>query len=166
MKNINQTFQYLLTIFTRYVCILSSWAIFLMIVLTTIVVFFRYFLSIGVVGLQEMVIYLHGIAFLLCSAYAYENDEHVRVDIFYRRSSVKNKKLINLIGNLIFLQPMVWTIFILSLDYVLFSWSIYEISPEPGGLPFVYLYKTSILIFSLILILQSLASIFSYFDND
>ena len=166
MKNINQTFQYLLTIFPRFFGILSSWAIFLMILLTTIVVFFRYFLSIGVVGLQEMVIYLHGIAFLFCSAYAYENDEHVRVDIFYRRSSVKNKKLINLIGNLIFLQPMAWTIFILSLDYVLFSWSIYEISPEPGGLPFVYLYKTSILIFSLILILQSLASIFSYFDND
>ena len=77
MKNINQTFQYLLTIFPRFIGILCSWAIFLMIVLTTIVVFFRYFLSIGVVGLQEMVIYLHGIAFLFCSEYAYENDEHV-----------------------------------------------------------------------------------------
>jgi TRAP-type mannitol/chloroaromatic compound transport system permease small subunit len=54
----------------------------------------------------------------------------------------------------------------LSLDYVLFSWSIYEISPEPGGLPFVYLYKSSILIFSFILIMQSLSLIFSYFDND
>tara|TARA_B100001093_G_scaffold12375_1_gene11456 strand:- start:271 stop:771 length:501 start_codon:yes stop_codon:yes gene_type:complete len=166
MKNINQTFQYVLTIFPRFLGILSSWAIFLMIVLTTLVVFFRYFLGIGVVGLQEMVIYFHGIAFLFCSAYAYENDEHVRVDIFYRRSSMKNKKLINLIGNLIFLQPMAWTIFILSLDYVSFSWSIYEISPEPGGLPFVYLYKSSILIFSFILIMQSLSLIFSYFDND
>jgi TRAP-type mannitol/chloroaromatic compound transport system permease small subunit len=166
MKNINQTFQYVLTIFPRFLGILSSWAIFLMIVLTTLVVFFRYFLGIGVVGLQEMVIYFHGIAFLFCSAYAYENDEHVRVDIFYRRSSIKNKKLINLIGNLIFLQPMAWTIFILSLDYVSFSWSIYEISPEPGGLPFVYLYKSSILIFSFILIMQSLSLIFSYFDND
>ncbi|RZP01113.1 MAG: TRAP transporter small permease subunit [Gammaproteobacteria bacterium] len=166
MKNINQTFQYVLTIFPRFLGILSSWAVFLMIVLTTLVVIFRYFLGIGVVGLQEMVIYLHGIAFLFCSAYAYENDEHVRVDIFYRRSSMKNKKLINLIGNLIFLQPMAWTIFILSLDYVSFSWSIYEISPEPGGLPFVYLYKSSILIFSFILIMQSLSLIFSYFDND
>jgi TRAP-type mannitol/chloroaromatic compound transport system permease small subunit len=61
---------------------------------------------------------------------------------------------------------MAWTIFILSLDYVSFSWSIYEISPEPGGLPFVYLYKSSILIFSFILIMQSLSLIFSYFDND
>jgi TRAP-type mannitol/chloroaromatic compound transport system permease small subunit len=166
MKNINQTFQYVLTIFPRFLGILSSWAIFLMIILTTLVVFFRYFLGIGIVGLQEMVIYLHGIALLFSSAYAYENDEHVRVDIFYRRSSMKNKKLINLIGNLIFLQPMAWTIFILSLDYVSFSWSIYEISPEPGGLPFVYLYKSSILIFSFILIVQSLSLIFSYFDND
>ena len=166
MKNINQTFQYLLTIFPHSLGIISSWAIFLMIVLTTLIVFLRYFLGIGVVGLQEMVIYLHGIAFLFCSAYAYENDEHVRVDIFYRRSSEKNKKTINLIGNLIFLQPMAWTIFILSLNYVLFSWSIYEVSPEPGGLPFVYLYKSCILIFSVVLILQSLASIFSYFNDD
>ena len=112
MKNINQTFQYLLKIFPYSLGIISSWAIFLMIVLTTLVVFLRYFLGIGVVGLQEMVIYLHGIAFLFCSAYAYENDEHVRVDIFYRRASEKNKKIINLIGNLIFLQPMAWTIFI------------------------------------------------------
>ena len=67
MKNINQTFQYLLTIFPRFVGILSSWAIFLMIFLTTLIVFLRYFLGIGVVGLQEMVIYLHGIAFLFCS---------------------------------------------------------------------------------------------------
>ena len=75
MKNINQTFQYLLTIFPYSLGIISSWAIFLMIVLTTLVVFLRYFLGIGVVGLQEMVIYLHGIAFLFCfSAYAYEND--------------------------------------------------------------------------------------------
>ena len=166
MKNINQTFQYLLTIFPYSLGIISSWAIFLMIVLTTLVVFLRYFLGIGVVGLQEMVIYLHGIAFLFCSAYAYENDEHVRVDIFYRRASKKNKKIINLIGNLIFLQPMAWTIFILSINYVLFSWSTYEVSPEPGGLPFVYLYKSCILIFSVVLILQSLASILAYFNDD
>ena len=36
MKNINQTFQYLLTIFPHSLGIISSWAIFLMIVLTGI----------------------------------------------------------------------------------------------------------------------------------
>jgi TRAP-type mannitol/chloroaromatic compound transport system permease small subunit len=61
---------------------------------------------------------------------------------------------------------MAWLILILSFDYVSFSWSIAEISPEPGGLPFVYLYKATLLIFSIILILQSFASMFSLLSDD
>ena len=166
MNNINQTIHSLLTIFPHYLGKISSWAVLLMIVFTTVIVFFRYVLGIGVVGLQELVIYFHGITFLFCSAYTLENDEHVRVDIFYRRASKESKKTINLLGHLIFLQPMAWIILILSFDYVSFSWSIAEISPEPGGLPFVYLYKATLLIFSIILILQSFASIFSLLSDD
>jgi TRAP-type mannitol/chloroaromatic compound transport system permease small subunit len=88
------------------------------------------------------------------------------VDIFYRRASIKNKRIINLVGHLFFLQPMAWVILILSYDYVSFSWSITEVSPEPGGLPFVYLYKTTLLIFGIILIMQSFASLLSLFNND
>lgn len=166
MKNINQTIHSLLTLFPRLIGKASAWAVLLMIIFTTIVVFSRYVFGIGVVGLQELVIYLHGITFLFCSAYALEKGEHVRVDIFYRRASIKNKKIINLVGHLLFLQPMAWLILVLSYDYVSFSWSITEVSPEPGGLPFVYLYKTTLLIFGIILIMQSFASILSFFNND
>ena len=51
-------------------------------------------------------------------------------------------------------------------DYVSFSWEIKEVSAEPGGLPFVYLYKSTILIFSILLLMQSFANILSYFSDD
>jgi TRAP-type mannitol/chloroaromatic compound transport system permease small subunit len=93
-------------------------------------------------------------------------DQHVRVDILYRRFSKRRKKLINLIGNVIFLQPMLWVILFVSFEYVSFSWEIKEISAEPGGLPFVYLYKTVIVISTILLLLQSFANILSFFIND
>ena len=93
-------------------------------------------------------------------------DQHVRVDILYRRFSERRKKLINLIGNVIFLQPMLWVILFVSFEYVSFSCEIKEISAEPGGLPFVYLYKTVIVISTILLLLQSFANILSFFIND
>ena len=93
-------------------------------------------------------------------------DQHVRVDIFYRKFSKRRKKIINLFGNIFFLQPMLWVIFILSIDYVSFSWLIKETSAEPGGLPFVYLYKSIILVSAVLLIMQSFANILSYFNDD
>ena len=103
---------------------------------------------------------------LICAAYAMREDQHVRVDILYRRFSERRKKLINLIGNVIFLQPMLWVILFVSFEYVSFSWEIKEISAEPGGLPFVYLYKTVIVISTILLLLQSFANILSFFIND
>ena len=61
---------------------------------------------------------------------------------------------------------MLWVILILSIDYVSFSWLIKETSAEPGGLPFVYLYKSIILVSAVLLIMQSFANILSYFNDD
>jgi TRAP-type mannitol/chloroaromatic compound transport system permease small subunit len=97
--------------------------------------------------------------FLFYAALALKDDAHVRVDIFYRELSDKRKRMINIFGNLFFLQPFAWVILIFSFEYVYFSWSINEISPEPGGLPFVYLFKTSLIIFPILLILQSFSEL-------
>ena len=91
-------------------------------------------------------------------ALALKDDAHVRVDIFYRELSNKRKRMIN-IFELFFLQPFAWVILIFSFEYVYFAWSINEISPEPGGLPFVYLFKTSLIIFPILLILQSFSEL-------
>ena len=122
-------------------------------------VILRYVFEIGVVAMQELLVYSHGMLFLFCAALALKDDAHVRVDIFYRELSAERKRMINILGNLFFLQPFAWVILIFSFEYVYFSWSINEISPEPGGLPFVYLFKTSLIIFPILLIFQSFSEL-------
>ena len=103
--------------------------------------------------MQELVMYFHAMVFLGCAGLVFNKDEHVRVDIFYRGSSVKYKNLINLICGAIFLLPVVVFIAFYSFDLIVMAWSIKEISTEAGGLPFVYFQKSLILLFPLTLLM-------------
>ena len=68
-----------------------SWATVTMVILVVLVVITRYFLQIGSIALQESVTYLHCTVFMLGLAYTLKHDGHVRVDIFYRGYSAKDK---------------------------------------------------------------------------
>ncbi|REL30618.1 TRAP transporter small permease subunit [Thalassotalea euphylliae] len=135
------------------------WLTLLMVVLTFAIVVLRYGFNIGWIAMQESVLYLHGLVFMLGAAYTLKADGHVRVDIFYQGYTAKQKALVNLMGTLILLLPVVIFVFIVSFDYVLTSWRIAEKSSEAGGLPFVYLSKTYLWLFAIALGLQGLAEI-------
>jgi TRAP-type mannitol/chloroaromatic compound transport system permease small subunit len=53
--------------------------------------------------------------------------------------------------------PFAAVLFALTLPYVERSWHIFEGSPQPSGLPFVYLLKTIILLFAALIGLQGVA---------
>ena len=129
-----------------------SYLIPIMVLLMVIVIVSRYFFGIGRTDLQELVMYFHALVFLGCAGYVFNKDEHVRVDIFYRESSTKYKNLINSILGVIFLLPVVTVIFIYSLEVIYASWGMMEVSTESGGLDYVYVQKTFILLFPLTLI--------------
>lgn len=129
-----------------------SYLIPIMVLLMIIVIVSRYFFGIGRTDLQELVMYFHALVFLGCAGYVFNKDEHVRVDIFYRESSTKYKNLINSIFGFIFLLPVVAVIFIYSLEVIYASWGMKEVSTESGGLDYVYVQKTFILLFPLTLI--------------
>jgi len=63
------------------------------------------------------------------------------------------------VGALVFLVPATVFIIWVSWDYVSVSWRIREGSPETSGLPFVFLLKASIILFSLLLIVQGVSEI-------
>lgn len=128
-------------------------AIFLLalVALNFIVVMSRYLLGIGQPAMQELILYLHAVIFLGCSAWAYQEDEHVRVDIFYRESLPFFKKRVNFIGSILFLLPTIIVTGFYSIDFVIESWKIMEASTEPGGLPFVYIQKTILFLFPFLL---------------
>jgi TRAP-type mannitol/chloroaromatic compound transport system permease small subunit len=136
-----------------------SWFVAIMVLVTCLVVIMRYGLDMGSVFLQDVVLYLHGGLFLLGAAFALKRGAHVRVDIFYRNFSESRKALVDLLGNLIFLQPVCWIILLYSWGYVEFSWRIMEVSPEPDGLPFVYIQKSLLIAVAILLALQSFSEI-------
>jgi TRAP-type mannitol/chloroaromatic compound transport system permease small subunit len=124
-----------------------------------LVVLGRYVYGVGSLMMQESIIYMHGFLFMIAAAYTLREDGHVRVDILYREAHPKIKAWINLIGTLIFLLPMCYVIWTASLPYVQISWRILEGSRETSGIQGVYLLKTSILIFAVLMALQGVSII-------
>ena len=124
-----------------------------MTILMIVIIVARYFFGIGLTGLQELVMYIHALVFLGCAGYVHYKDEHVRVDIFYRESSIKYKKKVNFILSLLFLIPLCFVIGYFSIELINMAWRIKEVSTEAGGLGYVYLQKTLIILFPITLLL-------------
>ena len=118
LKKITKTIENILNLFPFFFGNISSWLILLMIFLSSMIVILRYVFEVGVVAMQELLVYSHGMLFLFYAALALKDDAHVRVDIFYRELSDKRKRMINIFGNLFFLQPFAWVILILSLIHI------------------------------------------------
>ena len=123
-----------------------------MTILMIVIIVARYFFGIGLTGVQELVMYIHALIFLGCAGYVHFKDEHVRVDIFYRDSSNTFKKNINFFLSLFFLIPVCFVVGFYSYELVEMSWKIKETSTEAGGLNFVYLQKSLVILFPLTLL--------------
>ena len=136
-----------------------SWLTLVMMFITCLIVVARYVFNLGSIALQETVMYMHGMVFMLGIGYTLKHQGHVRVDIFYEKLSIRKKALIDLFGTLVFLLPIGLFILLCSLNYVYFSWSLSESSAQPGGLPGVFLLKTLIPLMAFLLVLQGLAEI-------
>lgn len=134
-----------------------SWLTLMLVLLVFTVVILRYLFNIGSIPLQELIIYLHGMIFLLGSAYTLQQNQHVRADVFYSVMSHQKRAWVDLIGSIVLLLPVCIFIFSMSLEYVLLSWRIGESSGEAGGLSRLYLLKTLLLVMPFLLMLQGIA---------
>ena len=105
----------------------------------------------GRTDLQELVMYFHALVFLGCAGYVMNKDEHVRVDIFYRNASNKYKNLINSVFGFLFLLPIITVTFVYSLETIEASWKMKEVSTEAGGLAYVFIQKTFLVLFPITL---------------
>ena len=137
----------------------SAWLTLLMVIITFVVVVMRYVFDFGLIWLQESVVWMHAFVFMVGSAYTLQQEEHVRVDIFYRAMSPQRRAWVDLIGVLLFLLPLcaflAWT----SLDYVALSWQLREASRESGGMPYplVPLLKSTLIVMPVLLGLQGVS---------
>jgi TRAP-type mannitol/chloroaromatic compound transport system permease small subunit len=137
----------------------ASWLTLFMVVVTFIVVVLRYVFDVGFIWVQESIIWMHAVVFMLGAAYTLREEEHVRVDVFYRDMSERKRAWVDLLGVLIFLLPLCVFLAWNSIDFVIQSWNIGESSREPVGLPFPFfpMLKTVILLMPITVALQGLS---------
>jgi len=136
-----------------------AWLTLVMTLLTFAIVVLRYGFNLGWIGLQESVTYLHAVVFMVAAAWAFQTDDHVRVDIFYRDRSERYRAWVNLAGTLVFLVPFSVFLLYIAWDYVAASWSMREASREAGGLPLVWLLKGLLLLLPTLLLLQAASTL-------
>ncbi len=134
-----------------------AWLCLLVVVVQFTVVVMRYVFGVGSIWLTETIIYGHATLFMLASAWTLREGGHVRVDIFYADASIRRRALVDLCGALLLLLPFMAVLFYFAVPYVGRSWAILEASRETSGLPFVYLLKTLIPAFALLMALQGVA---------
>ena len=129
----------------------------LLMVIIQFVVVMRYVFGVGSIMMQESVIYLHAILFMIGAGYTLLYGGHVRVDIFYRDASARGKAILDLIGIAVFLLPVCILIWWFSWRYVGASWAVFEGSKETSGIQAVFLLKSTILAFAALMGLQGIS---------
>ena len=134
-----------------------AWLALVVVLLQFALVVARYLFALGSIWLTEAVIYGHATLFLLAAAWTLKAGGHVRVDIFYAEAGPRTKATVDLLGALLLLLPFALTLVFLSLPYAARSWAILERSQESSGLPLVFLIKTLIPLFALLMALQGVA---------
>ncbi len=134
-----------------------SWFVLAIVLITFIVVVMRYVFNTGSVFLQESISYFHNYVIMLGAGYALLKGAHVRVDIFYRPASAKAKAWVDLLGFLFLLLPTCSFIFFIAWEYVATSWRVLEGSQEAGGVDARYLFKSTILLMPVLMIIQGIA---------
>jgi TRAP-type mannitol/chloroaromatic compound transport system permease small subunit len=117
----------------------------------------RYAFDFGSIRLSETVIYAHAALFLLAAAWTLQAGGHVRVDVFYAQARPRPRALVDLIGALVLLLPFALTLLWLSIPYAAQSWAILERSQESSGLPLVFVLKSFIPLFALLMALQGVS---------
>jgi TRAP-type mannitol/chloroaromatic compound transport system permease small subunit len=134
-----------------------AWLALATVLICASVVVMRYAFGVGLIWLQELYVWTHAVVFMLGAGYTLLVNGHVRVDIYYARATPRRKAWLDLIGTVVFLMPWLIVLAWYATPYVAASWELYEESSQTGGMPGLYILKSAILGFCLLVGLQGLA---------
>lgn len=119
-------------------------------------VLLRYVFGFSSIALNESVLYLHSGLFMLGAGYTLLVDRHVRVDIFYAAAHETTKARIDAFGYVVLAIPSMAALLYWSWPSVVNSVSMLE-GAISVGIPAVWLLKSLIPAFCILLIIQSVA---------
>lgn len=141
----------------EYVAIVVRWLVLVMVLVQFAIVVGRYVFGVNFIAAQESVLYLHSTLFMLSAGYTLLVDKHVRVDVFYAKASEQTRQRIDIFGHVFFLIPAMFAVLYWSWPSVVNSWSILEGPISVGGIKAVFLMKSLIPAFCVLVLLQSSA---------
>ncbi len=133
-----------------------GWLLVVITVLQFGIVLARYLFAVNYLWLQELALYGHAALFMLASAWTLMRDRHVRIDVFSERWRDDRRRRVDRIGILVLLIPMMLVIGVSSFSYVAQSWSVLEGSAEISGLPGLFMMKSLIPVFALLMLVAGL----------
>ena len=146
-----------LTLFNTVIGRFAAWLVLFMTLMQFVVVIMRYVFAYGSIQMQESIWYMHGLLFMLGAGYTLAKEGHVRLDVFYREA--RNAPRLRSTSSVLwyFLLPFCIVNFDSAWPLVLNSWAVREGSTETAGLQYIYLFKTVILIFSVLLVIEGIS---------
>ena len=136
--------------------VIARWCGRLLLVLVAVqfaIVLARYLLAVNFLWFQELAIYLHAAIFMLAAAWALLCNKHVRIDVISSHLAETGRRRVEFWGTLFLLITMMLAIIVTSVPYVVQSWSILEGSTEVSGLPGLFLLKSVLPVFALLMLI-------------
>ena len=85
-------------------------------------------------SLLELQWYLFGAAFMGAAAYTLQQNEHIRIDIFYGSRSRRTQHWIDLFGHVVFTLPFVVLMTWMLIPYAWQAYQVGQVSNNAGGL--------------------------------
>lgn len=134
-----------------------KWFAMIMVLVQFCIVIGRYVFGFNSIAAQESVLYMHATLFMLGAGYTLLVDKHVRVDVFYAKVSDASRRQIDIFGHVFLLIPSMLTLLYWSWPSVRNSWKILEGPISVGGIEAVFLLKSLIPAFCILILLQSVS---------
>ena len=134
-----------------------SWLMFAMVVVVFGDVVMRYVFNRSSVFTQELEWHLFGFVYLLAAGYTMLYDEHVRIDVLYSKWPPRKKAAVDFALLFVMFFPSAIMIVVTTWPFVKHSFAVNEGSPDPGGIPFRWAYKSVILVGFALLMLQAVS---------
>lgn len=144
---------------------LVRWLALFMVLIQFAIVVGRYVFGVNSIAAQESVLYLHATLFMLGAGYTLLVDKHVRVDVFYAKASDITRRRIDIFGHLFLLLPSMAALLYWSWPSVRNSWKILEGPLSVGGIEAVFLIKSLIPAFCILVMLQSVSLLIGLFTR-
>lgn len=123
-----------------------NWAWVILVVLIVGTVSMRYFLGGNTIPLEEAQWHIFAVGYLIGVGYAILHDTHVRVDTLSSSFRPTTRAVIEVLGLVLFVLPMVWLVIAYTVPFVQVAFERGERSPSPGGLGNRWLIKAAIIV--------------------